>query len=143
MAIRQLSVFLENRKGRLHAIAQMLGNAGVNISAISVADTAEFGILRLLVNNVSLAEKTLKENSVVFHTNDVTAIEIGTAPGSLAKVLALLNDTSINVEYMYTVAESHREESVMVLRFSDPGVARDVLRKGGVTILDEKDLGIE
>lgn len=143
MAIRQLSVFLENRKGRLQAIAQMLGDANVNISAISVADTAEFGILRLIVDNVALAEKTLKENSVVFHTNDVTAIKINTAPGSLAKVLALLNDTSINVEYMYTVAEPHGESPVMVLRFSDAAVARDVLRKGGVAILSEEDLGIK
>ena len=143
MAIRQLSVFLENRKGRLQAIAQMLGDANVNISAISVADTAEFGILRLIVDDVALAEKTLKDNSVVFHTNDVTAIKIGTTPGSLAKVLALLNETSINVEYMYTVAEPHGACPVMVLRFSDAEVAREALAKGGVAILSEEDLGIK
>ena len=140
MAIRQLSVFLENRKGRLQAIAQLLGNAGVNISAISVADTAEFGILRLIVDQVALAEKTLKENGVVFHTNDVIAIQIGSAPGSLGKALAHLNDTSVNVEYMYTIAEPHRDEAVLILRFSDPDAAMAKLQ--GVTLLTEQDLGI-
>ena len=141
MAIRQLSVFLENRKGRLQAIAQMLGDAGVNISAISVADTAEFGILRLIVDDVTKAEQTLKANGVVFHTNDVIAIQIGSRPGSLASVLALLNETSINVEYMYTIAEP-RHDAVLVLRFSDSAAAGESLLKGGVTLLNEAELGI-
>ena len=141
MAIKQLSVFLENRKGRLQAIVQLLGQAGVNISAISVADTAEFGIIRLIVDKVALAEKTLKDNGVVFHINDVVAIQIGSTPGSLAQVLSKLNDTNINVEYMYTLAESHRDEAVLILRFSDPEAAQSKLQ--GVTLLSEKDLGIE
>ena len=141
MAIKQLSVFLENRKGRLQAIVQLLGNAGINISAISVADTAEFGIIRLIVDKVALAEKTLKENGVVFHINDVIAIQIGTTPGSLAQVLAKLNDTNINVEYMYTLAEPHSDKAVLILRFSDPAAAQEKLQ--GVPLLTEKDLGIE
>lgn len=143
MAVRQLSIFLENRKGRLAAIAKILGNAGINIRALSVADTSEFGILRLIVENVEEAEKALRASDVVLHINDVTAVEIDNQPGGLASVLDLLNDSSINVEYMYALAEPKSEKPVLILRFSEPKVARELLRKGGARLLDEADLGMK
>ena len=143
MAVRQLSIFLENRKGRLAAMTRILAEAGIDICALSVADTSEFGILRLLVNDVEGAENILKKNNVSVHINEVTAVEVDRQPGGLCKVLSLLNDTNINVEYMYTVAQCAIANPVLVLRFSEPGVARDILRKNGVTLLDEKDLGMK
>lgn len=140
MAVRQLSIFLENRKGRLEAIATILGDAGVNIRALSVADTSEFGILRLIVDEVDVAEKCLRDNGVVLHINEVTAVEIENQPGGLARVLGMINESSINVEYMYALAEPKRVNPVLILRFSEPKTARELLRKGGAVLLNEEDL---
>lgn len=140
MPIRQLSIFLENRKGRLAAVVAMLADAGIDIRGLSIADTAEFGILRLIVDNVSKAEEVLNANGVVLHVNDVTAIEVDKNPGGLAKILALLNSSDINVEYMYTLAEPQNANPVLVLRFSNPKIARDILRNGGAILLEECEL---
>ncbi|MBQ7178815.1 MAG: ACT domain-containing protein [Victivallales bacterium] len=143
MAVRQLSIFLENRKGRLAAVTQILAEAGIDICALSVADTSEFGILRLLVNDVEGAEAVLKKNNVSVHINDVTAVEVDKQPGGLCKVLSLLTDTNVNVEYMYTVAQHCVGNPVLVLRFSEPGIARNILRTNGVHLLDESELGMK
>ena len=142
MAIRQLSIFLENRKGRLASITSILADANIDIAGISIADTAEFGIIRLIVNDIENAEKILREKNVLHRVNDVTAVEVDGKPGGLAKVLSLIDSTSINVEYMYTLAKESNGNPVLILRFSEPGIARETLRKGGVTLLDEKALGI-
>ena len=142
MAIRQLSIFLENRKGRLASITSILAGAKIDIAGISIADTAEFGIIRLIVNDVEKAEAILKESNVLYRINDVTAVEVDGKPGGLAKVLSLIDSTSINVEYMYTLAKESNGNPVLILRFSEPGVARETLRNGGVNLLDEKTLGI-
>lgn len=143
MAVRQLSIFLENRKGRLEAIARILGEAGINIRGLSVADTSEFGILRLIVEDVEHAAQILREKDVVLHINDVTAVEVSKEPGGLAKVLELLNKTDINVEYMYALAEPKSANPILILRFSEPGIAREVLRNGGARLLGESDLGMK
>jgi hypothetical protein len=142
MAIRQLSIFLENRKGRLAAITSILAGANIDIAGISIADTAEFGIIRLIVDDVEKAVAILKENNVLHRIDDVTAVEVNRKPGGLAKVLSLIDSTDINVEYMYTLATPSNGNPVLILRFSEPSVARDTLRKGGVILLDEKVIGI-
>ena len=143
MAIRQLSIFLENRSGRLQAITAILAEANIDIRGLSVADTSDFGILRLIVDDTAKAESVLKANNVVFHTNDVTAIEVDHKPGGLAKVLQLLQDTSVNVEYMYTLAVPCGVNPVLILRFSEPKEVREKLRQGGVKLLDEVNLGMK
>ena len=143
MAIRQLSIFLENRSGRLQAITAILAEAGIDIRGLSVADTSDFGILRIIVDDTAKAEAVLKANKVVVHTNDVTAIEVDHKPGGLAKVLRLLQDTSVNVEYMYTLAVPCGVNPVLILRFGEPKEAREKLRQGGVKLLDESDLGMK
>ena len=143
MAIRQLSIFLENRSGRLQAITTILAEAGIDIRGLSVADTSDFGILRIIVDDTAKAEAVLKANNVVLHTNDVTAIEVDHKPGGLAKVLRLLNDTPVNVEYMYTLAVPCGVNPVLILRFGEPKEAREKLRQGGVKLLDESDLGMK
>ncbi len=143
MAIRQLSIFLENRSGRLQAITAILAEAGIDIRGLSVADTSDFGILRIIVDDTAKAEVVLKANNVVVHTNDVTAIEVDHKPGGLAKVLRLLNDTPVNVEYMYTLAVPCGVNPVLILRFNEPQEVRAKLRQNGVKLLDESDLGMK
>ena len=143
MAIRQLSIFLENRSGRLQAITAILAEASIDIRGLSVADTSDFGILRIIVDDTAKAEAVLKANNVVFHTNDVTAIEVDHKPGGLAKVLRLLQDTSVNVEYMYTLAVPCGVNPVLILRFNEPQEVRAKLRLNGVKLLDESDLGMK
>ena len=143
MAIRQLSIFLENRSGRLQAITAILAEASIDIRGLSVADTSDFGILRIIVDDTAKAEVVLKANNVVFHTNDVTAIEVDHKPGGLAKVLRLLQDTSVNVEYMYTLAVPCGVNPVLILRFNEPQEVRAKLRQNGVKLLDESDLGMK
>ena len=143
MAIRQLSIFLENRSGRLQAITDILAEANIDIRGLSVADTSDFGILRLIVDDTAKAETILKANNVVLHTNDVTAIEVDHKPGGLAKVLRLLHDTTVNVEYMYTLAVPCGVNPVLILRFNEPKEVREKLRQGGVKLLDESDLGMK
>ena len=143
MAVRQLSIFLENRKGRLEAITRILADNNIDIRGLAVADTAEFGILRLIVDDTDSAEKCLRAQDVVLHLNDVTAVKVNRAPGGLLKLLSALNDTQINVEYMYNLALPLGEDPVIILRFSEPHAAREILRKAGCVLLDETDLGVK
>ena len=140
MPIKQLSIFLENRSGRLEAIAKILEEKNIDICGLSLADTADFGILRMIVNDTDAAEAALREKGVVLHLNDVTAVAVEQKPGALAKVLAALNDTSINVEYMYNLSEPCNGNPVLILRFSEPKVARERLRQFGCTLLNGTDL---
>ncbi|MDD3953023.1 MAG: ACT domain-containing protein, partial [Lentisphaeria bacterium] len=100
MKVRQLSIFLENKVGRLAGVAKILGEAGVNIRALSVADTNDFGILRLIVDDIEKAEQKLRESNVVCRINNVTVVAVDNRPGGLAKVLSVLNASGVNVEYM-------------------------------------------
>ncbi len=141
MAIRQLSIFLENRVGRLAAVAKALGDAGINIRGLSVADTKDFGILRLIVDDVIAAEKVLRSHDTVCQINDVTAVDVDNQPGGLAKVLTALNEAKVNVEYMYAIAEPKGVRPVMIFRFGEAkDVAMAALQQAGVHLYDEKDL---
>ena len=140
MKVRQLSVFLENKVGRLAGVAKILGEAGVNIRALSVADTNDFGILRLIVDDIEKAEQHLRENNVVCRINNVTVVAVDNRPGGLAKVLSVLNASGVNVEYMYAVAEPKNERPLMVFRFSEGEKAVNALQAAGLDILDENHL---
>ncbi len=140
MKVRQLSVFLENKVGRLAKVTHLLGAADVNIRALSVADTHDFGILRLIVDDVEAAEKCLREGKFVCRINNVTVVAVDNQPGGLAKVLGALNAANINVEYMYAIAEPKSERPLMVFRFSEGGRAIAALKAAEVEILGEKEL---
>ncbi len=140
MKIRQLSVFLENRVGRLAGVTKLLGEAGIDILAISVADTADFGVLRLIVRDIDKAEETLRSRDVVCRINNVTVVEVAADPGGLAKVLTVLNATGVNIEYMYAIAESKREQPLMVFRFSEGERAVKALEQAGIAVLSEDTL---
>ena len=140
MSVKQLSIFLENRPGRLETVAQLLGDANISILALSVADTKDFGILRLLVDKTEQAGKVLCDNGILCQNSDVTAVEIGSAPGSLARILALFKEANVNVEYMYTMAEPIGEHPIMIFRVDDVKPALEILAKNGVHVLSEADL---
>ena len=118
MIVKQLSVFLENKQGRLCAATDVLAKAGINISALSLADTAEFGILRLIVDQPELARDVLTESGVVVRISEVIAVAMNDAPGGAGGILHLLSEAGINVEYMYALSIAG-EEATIVLKPSD------------------------
>ena len=135
MKVRQLSVFLENRAGRLAEIVRLLGESGINIRALSLADTSDFGILRLIVNDVARAHSVLREASFTVQLTDVIAVEVPDQPGGLASVLDPLQRAGINVEYMYAFVEKATDKAVVIFRFEEPEAAVNVLRGAGISVL--------
>lgn len=136
MKAEQISVFLENKSGRLAEVARVLGDAGINIRALSIADSSDFGILRIIVNDNSKAVDVLKEKGFTLSKTEVVAVEVPDKPGGLAKVLALLKQEGINVEYMYAFLQRRSDHAVIVFRFDENDHAIKILSSSGVTILD-------
>jgi hypothetical protein len=135
MKLKQISVFLENRKGRLQKALEVLGNANVNIRTLSIADTSEFGILRMIVPNVDQVQRILEEHNFVVKVNDVIAVGVPDEPGGLEKILGILNKADINVEYLYAFAEKKVEQAIVVLRTENIDAGIKVLTEGGATVL--------
>jgi len=142
MKLKQISVFLENRKGRLSKAMNVLSNAGVNIRALSIADTSEFGILRMIVPDPDLAEKKLTENNFVVKVNEVIAVEVLDEPGGLDEILGVLNKADINVEYLYAFVEKKTNKAIVVIRTEDMDSGIKVLEDGGVTILSADEVNL-
>jgi hypothetical protein len=140
MQIRQISIFIENRTGRLAAITTLLGEAGINIRALSLADTSDFGILRLIVDKPDEACVLLKEQGFTYSLTDVVAVEVPDKPGGLAKVLNLLNTGGINVEYMYAFVEKSPRQAVLVFRFDDMQAAVKALTAGGIRVMKNAEV---
>jgi len=135
MKVKQLSIFMENRAGRLAEVSRLLGEAGVNIRALSLADTSDFGILRLIVNDVNRALGVLREAGHTVSLTDVVAVEVPDRPGGLAGVLQPLSAAGINVEYMYAFVEKAADKAVVIFRFENIDAAAAVLRSAGISIL--------
>ena len=135
MKVEQLAVFLENKSGRLAAITKILSDNDINIRALSVADTADFGILRVIVDQTDKAKQVLKEAGFTVGLTDVVAVEVADRPGGLADVLAVLNQVEINVEYMYAFVEKSSQNAVIIFRFDDADTAIEVLQNAGIRIL--------
>lgn len=140
MTAKQVAIFLENRAGRLADVTALLGENGVNIRALSLADTADFGILRLIVNDPDRAVALLKKAGLTVRETEVVAAEVPDRPGGLAGLLRLLSAENINVEYMYAFVRSPAESAIMIFRFDDTARALRVLERNGVRILPGKDL---
>jgi len=117
-----------------------LGDAGINILALSLADTSDFGILRLIVNDVEGAEEALKGANFVCMINDVTAVEVEDKPGGLARILNLLVDRGVNVEYMYAFSEAQTGRAALIFRFDDPEKAIEHLNAAGINVFADVDL---
>jgi hypothetical protein len=136
MKVEQISVFLENKSGRLAEVTRVLGGAGVNIRALSIADTSDFGILRIIVNDNEKALKALKEKDFTVSRTEVVAVEVPDSPGGLAHILELLEKQNVNVEYMYAFVERSSNNAVIIFRFDENDKAIKVLAGAGVTILE-------
>jgi len=140
MKITQISVFLENRKGRLSDVCSLLGDNGVNIRALTIAETESFGVLRIVVDKSDLAIKLLRENQFVANFTDVVAIEVPDQPGGLASILKLLSEHDVNIEYMYGFVEKFSDKALLVMRFEDTDFAQQVLAKQKIHVVTEKDI---
>jgi hypothetical protein len=140
MKVEQISIFLENRPGGLEQVTRILKDAGVNIRTLSLADTSDFGILRLIVNDVDTASRVLKENGFRASRTNVVAVEVPDHPGGLHGILAVLAGSSVNVEYMYAFVERSGQNAVMIFRFDAPDKAIDVLQQHSLTVLPGEKL---
>ena len=135
MKAEQLSVFLENRAGRLAEVTHALAEADINIRALSLADTSDFGILRMIVCDHEKAKAILKEKGFTLGRTSVVAVEVSDAPGGLDSVLQLVSRNGINVEYMYAFVHSEEESAVMIFRFDKVDQAVEVLLANNFTII--------
>lgn len=136
MRVEQISVFLENRAGRLAEVTQILGEAGLNIRALSLADTSDFGILRLILNDNDKAKATLKEHGFTVSKTDVVAVEVEDRPGGLGHILEILSKGNINVEYMYAFVQHSGENAVLIFRFDDIDAAIKLLTDNNIKVLE-------
>jgi len=135
MRVEQIAVFLENKSGRLAEITRVLAEHEINIRALSVADTADFGILRLIVDKVDEAKKVLRENGFTVGKTNVIAVEVPDRTGGLAGVLKVVEAADLNVEYMYAFVNKSGENAVLIFRFDDMDKAIDALQKEAFKIL--------
>ena len=140
MKVEQISIFLENKPGALESVTKLLKDANINIRTLSLADTSDFGILRLIVNDVNITLKVLNENGLRVSRTTVVAVEVPDRPGGLHSILEVLAKNSINVEYLYAFVEKSGENAVIIFRFDSPDNAIDVLLKNGFTVLPGEKL---
>jgi len=138
--VKQISVFVENKKGRLARITDVLGKGGIDLIALSIADTTNFGIMRCIVNDPEKALKLLKENDITASTTEVIVAEVVDKPGGLAYVLGLLDKADISVEYLYSFVRTPNENALILFRVEAIDRAVKALEAGGVKLLDEKDI---
>lgn len=140
MTVKQLSVFVENRPGRLSAITGILGNAGINIRAISIADTKDFGIMRIIVSDTEKAAAVLKENDCIVTSSSVLAVEVEDKPCGMAKVMETLYKDNISVEYMYAAFLNPAEGTAcLILRVDSNEKAENALIEAGCKLISEAE----
>ncbi|MBG0775888.1 MAG: ACT domain-containing protein [Desulfovibrionaceae bacterium] len=135
MKVEQISIFLENKAGRLADVTRVIAEAGINIRALSLADTSDFGILRLIVTDIEKAKAALKENGFTVGRTTVVAAEVPDQPGGLHSILDLLSSNGINVEYMYAFVQQSAKEAILIFRFDRTDQAIEVLLKNGIKII--------
>ncbi|RKY36001.1 MAG: amino acid-binding protein [Candidatus Omnitrophota bacterium] len=137
MKIKQISAFLENKKGRLYEVCDILGKHDINIRALTIAESEDFGVLRMIVDKPEEALKVLKENGIVVRFSEIVAVEVEDRPGGLAQVLKVLVENGINVEYMYGFVERKADKALLVFRFDEPDKAIQILQDNNIGILQE------
>ncbi|MGD0843856.1 MAG: ACT domain-containing protein [Geobacteraceae bacterium] len=140
MKAEQISVFIENKSGRLAEVTRILGDADINIRALSLADTSDFGILRLIVNDREKAKAVLKEKGFTVTKTEVVAVEVPDRPGGLYQILRKLDSETINVEYMYAFVERCGENAVIIFRFDETDKAIKILMDSGFNVLEGEQL---
>ncbi len=141
MKLQQLSLFLENRPGQLREPCEVLAAAGIDLMTMSLADSAQFGVLRFVVRDPEQARKVLENAGLVARTTDVVAVEVENKPGGLAAVLRVIDEAGLAVEYMYDFgAASRAGKAAIVFRFEEPDKAVAILEAAGVRVLSREEL---
>jgi len=140
MQAEQISIFIENKAGRLSDVTGILADAGINIRALAVADTSDFGVLRLIVDNNTKAEEVLKKSGFTVRKTRVAAVKVDDSPGGLHKILDVLKNAGINVEYMYAFIQQSGDKAIMIFRFDQTEDAIKVLMNNGLTVIDGSTL---
>ena len=140
MTINQLSIFVENKAGTVASISKSIADAGVSIRALSVADTQEFGILRLIVSDVEKAKEVLSKNDCVVSVTKVIGIEIPDIPGGLSNVLEIVSENGINIEYLYAFITIAGKHAYVVLRVEDNEKAAQILTNKGIKLVSQADI---
>ena len=140
MAIKQLTVFIQNKKGTVVSVTNILSKNNVNLRALSIAETQDFGILRLVVNDNETAEKVLKENGYLIKSIDVVGVKIGDEPGKLTSALNVLDDAGINIEYLYAFMARTEKHAYVVLRVEENNNAEAILTGAGFKLITEADI---
>jgi hypothetical protein len=135
--IKQISVFLENNAGRLGEVTRTLAKAGINIRAIAIADTADFGILRLIVDRETDAINTLNGAGFTTRETEVAAVEINDSPGSLAEVMELFQESRVNIEYLYASLEGKPGKAVVIFKLEDVEKGMTMVKDHGLTLVEK------
>ena len=142
MSVKQLSVFLENRAGQLAEITALLSKKGVDLRAINIAETADYGVMRIIADDARLAASVLSENGFILSVNEVTAVTVPDEKGALSRVLDLLAANGVDVEYMYSVFSRKNGSASMIFRVNDNEKLVEILKANGIGTADAKDLEI-
>ena len=140
MKVEQIAVFLENKSGRLAEVATVLAEGGINIRALSLADTTDFGILRLIVNDTEKAKQVLKDHGFTVGKTEVIGVEVADRPGGLAEILNVMKENAINVEYMYAFVQKSVGNAIIIFRFDELEKAIEVLHKAGIRIMKGEEI---
>lgn len=140
MSVKQISVFLENRSGRLYELADLLGKNGINMIALTVAETEDYGVVRVIADNTEKAVKVLKDNGFTVSEAEVIAVVVPDKPGGLASVLKILKEKDMNIEYLYCFSGLLPQTAVDVMKVEDIELAENALRSAGFQILSDADL---
>jgi hypothetical protein len=140
MSVKQISVFLENKKGRLAEVTSVLSKEKINIRALSLADTADFGVLRIIVQNSERCLSVLKTHGFVAQVTEVIAVEVEDRPGGLARILEVLDGDNVNVEYMYAYVEKTANNAIVICKIDDRERALTVLAKNDIRTISGDEL---
>ena len=140
MSIKQLTVFVENKQGTLVSITELLSKNNINLRALSIAETQDFGMLRLIVNDTETAEKVLKEEGYLIKVNDVVGVKIGDTPGKLSAALRVLDEKKINMDYLYAFMARTEKHAYVVIRVEDNDAAEKALEDAGFHMIIEEDV---
>ncbi|HPL64490.1 MAG: ACT domain-containing protein [Syntrophales bacterium] len=142
MKITQLSAFIENRAGVMAEMAEFLGENRVNIRALSIAESRDFGVVRMIVHNPEAAARLLAQKGYSVQTVEVLAVRVADEPGGLARALRVLADENLNVDYLYTFLDKLGDHAVVILRVDNPDYADSVLHRSGFSLLSQEELGM-
>ena len=140
MAIKQLTVFVENKQGTVVSITDTLSRNDINLRALSIAETQDFGMLRIIVNDTVTAEKVLSEEGYLIKVNDVVGVKIGDTPGKLSAALKVLDDNKINMDYLYAFMSRTEKHAYVVIRVEDNAAAEKALENAGFHTITEADV---